>query len=318
MNNIILTISLTVICLLILFKHIRLIKKHKKLLKFLYKYLNSITSARYGNLNLKIDEGFDSLTLLLSKDTNALLESILDRDIMIKEYVEREKESQKIKQDFTSCLAHDLKVPIIAQNNTYDLFLNENFGKLQKNQKNAIENLKISNNDLNNMVLNLLDAYKLENNNYELLKEKVELNKLINEIIKQNESILKIQNKEIVFNSNQKEITYNLDKFLFKRALNNLISNAICHSKRSRKIKIELIKSENNIKISVIDRGDGINEEDIKNIFEKYYTKKFSNLGVGLGLYIVSKITTAHNGTITASNNKDKGANFTITLPLYC
>jgi len=77
--------------------------------------MNLITSARYGNLNNKVEDGIDALTIQLSRNTNALLESISDRDNMIREYIEKEKESQNIKQDFISCLAHDLKVPIIAQ-----------------------------------------------------------------------------------------------------------------------------------------------------------------------------------------------------------
>ena len=63
---------------------------------------------------------------------------------MINEYIEKEKESQNLKQDFISSLAHDLKVPIIAQDNTYDLFLNGNFGEINEIQKNAINYLKNS------------------------------------------------------------------------------------------------------------------------------------------------------------------------------
>ena len=66
------------------------------------------------------------------------------------------------------------------------------------------------------------------------------------------------------------------------------------------------------------DEGKGINEEDINNIFKKYYTvsKKYSNIAFGLGLYIVNKIVTAHKGKIIAKNNPDIGASFIINLPL--
>jgi hypothetical protein len=106
---------------------------------------------KYGNLNSKCEDGIDALTIQLSRNTNALLESVFDRDMMISEYIEKEKQTQNIKQDFISSLAHDLKVPIIAQDNTYDLFLNGNFGELSDIQRSAIKNLKISNNDLKNL-----------------------------------------------------------------------------------------------------------------------------------------------------------------------
>ena len=323
MNIVITTLGLTfIICtilivLVVVLKYSNLYFKHKRLSKYLYNYLNVITSARYGNLNSKCEDGVDALTIQLSRNTNALLESVFDRDMMISEYIEKEKQTQNIKQDFISSLAHDLKVPIIAQDNTYDLFLNNNFGELTDIQKSAIKNLKISNNDLKNLIADLLDAHKLDKQQLTLNIENININKLINEAINQNKSILTIKEKEIIFNYSE-EIEYPLDSFLIKRVLNNLISNAIFYGKNSKNITIELAKTQYEIIISVIDEGDGIKEEDINNIFTKYYTsaKKYSNIGVGLGLYIANKIVLAHNGKIEAKNNPDKGACFSIVLPL--
>jgi len=297
-------------------KYLKFRIKYNRLSKYLYNYLNVITSARYGNLNSKCEDGVDALTIQLSKNTNALLESVFDRDAMIGEYIEKEKQTQNIKQDFISSLAHDLKVPIIAQDNTYDLFLNGNFGELSDIQRSAIKNLKISNNDLKNLVLDLLDAHKLDRQELKLNLQKVNLNKLIEDLLEQNKSILTIQNKEINF-IQKAQIEYPLDSFLIKRVLNNLISNAIFYGKNSKDITLTLETKENNVLISISDKGVGINEEDINNIFKKYYTsaKKYSNIGVGLGLYIANKIILAHGGSISAKNNKDKGATFTIELP---
>ncbi|MBR5303521.1 MAG: HAMP domain-containing histidine kinase [Candidatus Gastranaerophilales bacterium] len=322
MNIIVVLISLLFILIVILLalvlivKHANLCVKYNRLSRYLYNYLNVIISARYGNLNSKCEDGIDALTIQLSKNTNALLESVFDRDSMINEYIEKEKQTQSIKQDFISSLAHDLKVPIIAQDNTYDLFLNGNFGELSEVQYSAIKNLKISNNDLKNLVLDLLDVYKLDRQELNPKVKEVNLNKIIGEIIEQNKSILTIQNKEIVFKQ-ECEINYPLDSFLFKRVLNNLISNAIFYGKNTKYITLSLERKQNNVVISVSDEGEGIKEKDINKIFKKYYTsaKKYSNIGVGLGLYIANKIVLAHNGEIIAKNNKEKGATFSIVLP---
>jgi len=317
MSFIILAI-IVILALLLIIKHVRLIVKYNRLFKYLYNYLNVITSARYGNFNSKAEDGVDALTIQLSRNTNALLESIQDRNMMINENIEREKQSQNIKQDFITSLAHDLKVPIIAQDNTYDLFLNNSFGELNEKQISAIKNLKISNNDLKNLIIDLLDAQKLDTRDFEINYEDTNINELIQEVINQTQSILTIRNKKIHFEANKENITYPLDKFLIKRVLNNLISNAIFYGKNSENIKIILNASKNYIKLSVIDEGDGINEENINNLFNKYYTsaKKYSNIGIGLGLYIANKIALAHNGKLSAKNNKDKGACFTIELPI--
>lgn len=215
-------------------------------------------------------------------------------------------------------MAHDLKVPIIAQDNTYDLFLNNSFGEISANQKQVIKNLKISNNDLKNLVINLLDIQKLDIEDFALEKENLDLIQFIKSVIEQNQSILTIKNKKIEFIYNDNSIFYNFDKMLFKRLLNNLIANAIYYGKNSSLITIKLNKTAKNIEISVIDEGDGIKEEDINKIFKKYYSnsKKYSNLGIGLGLYIANKIVLAHDGKISAKNNTPKGAIFKISLPL--
>lgn len=305
-----------VLTLVLILKYIKQCVKYNRLYKYLYNYVNVVTSARYGNLNSKCEDGVDALTIQLSRNTNALLESIKDRDMMIGEYIEKEKQSNNIKQDFISSFAHDLKVPIIAQDNTYDLFLNGNFGEMNEVQTSAIKNLKISNNDLKNLVADLLDVHKLDRQELELNIENVNLNNLIAEIIEQNKSILTIQNKEIHFIQKQ-NIDYELDSFLIKRVLNNLISNAIFYGKNSKNITIILDKNFQNTVISVLDEGDGIKEENINSIFTKYYTsaKKYSNIGVGLGLYIANKIALAHNGRVEAKNNEHKGACFSIVLP---
>ena len=302
----------------IILKHIKLLIKYNRLTKYLYNYLNIIISARYGNLNLKCDDGVDALTIQLSRNTNAFLESVYDRDVMINEYIEREKQSQNLKQDFISSLAHDFKVPIIAQDNTYDLFLAGNFGELSSIQQDAIRNLKISNNDLKNLVVDLLDAHKFEKNKLELNIAEVDIISMIKEILAQNKSILDIRNKELRFNTNTDNLKYPLDAFLMKRVLNNLISNAIFYGKDSKYIDIELIKHTEKFEISVLDYGDGINEEEIKNIFRKYYTsaKKYANIGAGLGLYIANKIVLQLGGKIKVQNISGKGAKFTIEFLL--
>ena len=303
---------------IVILKLVKLTIKHNRLSKYLYNYLNTIISARYGNLKSRCEDGIDALTIQLSRNTNALLESIFDRDVMINEYIEREKESQNLKQDFISSLAHDLKVPIIAQDNTYDLFLSGNFGELTDVQKNAVQNLKISNSDLKNLVIDLLDAHKFEGSELVLSIQPVDITALIDEVIIQNQSILKIRNKVLNFNSNVDNCTYPLDSFMMKRVLNNLISNAVFYGKNSKDIDIELNRTDKDIQISITDYGEGIKEDEIKNIFAKYYTsaKKYANIGAGLGLYIANKIILKHGGKIIADNVKGKGARFTIKLPL--
>ena len=198
--NFLLCVLIIITAFVLVVKYARLTLKYNRLFKYLENYLKIITTARYGNLNIACDDGVDALTIQLSKYTNSLIESIKDRDIMINEYIEKEKESQNLKQDFISGLTHDLKVPIIAQDNTCDLFLEGKFGIISDVQKDAIKNLKISNNDLKNLIINLLDVQKLDTKELVLNYEIINLNETIKEVLEQNKSILTIQNKKKFFN----------------------------------------------------------------------------------------------------------------------
>lgn len=316
--NFVILFIIIVTALILVVKYAKLVLKYNKLYKYMKNHLNIITSARYGNFNNKFENGFDEITKQLDLNINALLESVIDRDKMIQEYIEKEKQSQNIKSDFISCLTHDLKVPIIAQDNTYDLFLNGNFGEITKLQKNVIKNLKNSNIDLKNLVINLLDAQKLDSGQINLNFENVNIVEFIKTIIAQNEAILALKEKEIIFSYNQNDIFLKIDTLALKRVLNNLISNALYYSKNSKQIYIDLFKDDKEVKITVKDKGLGINEQDINNIFKKYYTcsKKYSNISFGLGLYIANKIITAHKAKLEAKNNNDCGASFIITFKM--
>ena len=167
---------------LIIAKYFKLSVEYKDLKSYIKKITNLVSSARYGNLYSRIDETNTTkeITSELSKNLNNLLESIIDRDVMINEYVENEKEEANLKEDFIASLTHDLKVPIIAQDNTYELLLSEKFGPLSDIQKEAIIKLKISNMDLKYLIEALLETYKVEHKGIAMKKESgILINKFI-------------------------------------------------------------------------------------------------------------------------------------------
>ena len=108
------------------------------------------------------------------------------------------------------------------------------------------------------------------------------------------------------------------DPFLIKRVINNLIMNSIKHSTKTDKIDIHLNKTADNFSIDIIDYGEGIDEENIKKIFNKYYsiTNKGARVSTGLGLYLSNKIVKKHKGIIEVESKKNEGSIFRIILPV--
>ncbi len=304
--------------ILLLYKHAKLVSKHNELTKYLKSLLNTLSSARWGNLQIKARKGPSVLSEEISKNLNSLLESILDRDKMIQEYVEKEKENNNIKEDFIAMLTHDLKVPIIAQDNTLDLLLDNKFGQLTNEQKDAIKNIKISNSDLRHLVESLLDSHKFEKKGFvPKIQEDVSLREFIDDIIAQANSIASLHNKIIrLYDHSEPNYKINTDIFLLRRVIQNLILNAVSYGINSDYIDITLENNDDEYIIRVRDYGLGISKENLDKIFNKYYSaaELYSKASMGLGLYLSNKIINTLNGSIRVASEENKGAEFSIIM----
>ncbi len=309
---------LTIFLVIVLSKYTEVASKYDELQRYLKTLLNVLSSARWGNFQVKLDEGKNKLTKEISKNLNSLLESIFDRDTMIQEYVQKEKEINDLKEDFLAMLTHDLKVPIIAQDNTLDLLLEEKFGTLSDVQKEAIRNIKISNCDLRHLVESLLESHKFEKKGFvPKIQENVSLREFIDDIILQAKSIADLHNKTLrLYDRLEPNFKISTDVFLLKRVVQNLILNAITYGINSEYIDITLENSDSNYYIRVKDWGLGISKENLDKIFNKYYSaaELYSKTGMGLGLYLSNKIVNVLGGEINVQSEINKGSEFSIVF----
>jgi two-component system sensor histidine kinase HydH len=108
-------------------------------------------------------------------------------------------------------------------------------------------------------------------------------------------------------------VTFVLDRARMEEALTNLLVNARQASSSSEPIELAVEVSDDNLRIAVKDRGEGIAEGDEEQIFLPFQTRKAR--GTGLGLTLVKRIVEAHGGTVSARNRDDGGAVFTLAIP---
>ncbi len=306
--------------IIVLFLKIRKYKSgYFDLNSYLKKIIGTVAEVRYGNLKVRVQKGYDELTTKLSSNLNSMFESISDREAMIQEYILKEKEANILKTDFIATLTHDLKVPIIAQDKTFDLFLNNKFGDLSEIQTQAIHNLKVSNMDMKYLVEALLETYRIEQTKIKLNPIKnVKLVELVEDMVAQIEPVAIVHNKKINFYPNiGREVEVDMDIFLIKRVVQNLVLNALSYSHNAEFIDVLLSLDDKEFLIHIKDYGPGIEEAEIKKIFRKYYsgTSKFMRSGVGLGLYLSNKIVESHHGKIEVVSEINKGSTFSIILP---
>ena len=111
-----------------------------------------------------------------------------------------------------------------------------------------------------------------------------------------------------------------IDSHRIKQVLRNLLENAVAHTSRGGSITVEAWQEGSQIKVSVVDTGEGIPAKDLPNIFERFYRVDKSRTratgGSGLGLTIAKRLVEAHGGRIEVQSKLRKGSRFTFTLPL--
>jgi len=232
------------------------------------------------------------------------------------------KELDKLKTDFISIAAHELKTPLISIGGYVDLILlrEENLKiEVKKDLERVLNNVR----RLEDYINKLLDVMKIDAKKMilDLNLEKVDL--LLSEII--NELHFQIVNKNLkIINEVKNNIELNVDRFRISQVFFNLLSNAIKFSKDNDKIEISASYQENEILFKIKDYGKGMTGTEISKLFGKFVTmdqdaETFSTFekGSGLGLYIAKGIIETHGGRIwVISQGLDKGCEFFFTIPI--
>ena len=240
-----------------------------------------------------------------------------DKYLVIIKNITPQKELEAMKEDFVATLTHDLKVPIVAEANVIELFLNENFGPISDKQKIALKNMQTSCKELLDLVQIVLETYRLRDNKMTLYRENVMLKSFINEILVEMNPIAKKTGNVINFNL-ERDIMVFADRLQLKRVIKNLIQNAISYGAPKTPVDIIIGEIPNYTVIKVKDHGAGISEKEIEKIFNKYYSagKKFRRIGTGLGLYLSQQIMKAHEGTLTVESKEGEFTEFCIKIPV--
>jgi signal transduction histidine kinase len=214
--------------------------------------------------------------------------------------------------NFMRIIAHELKSPIqpiigfseIIQNNT----------RLDPDQKNEL--LKIISRNARKLDLltnNILDFARLENKIFEIHLKQFDLARLIEELI--SDYRLQASKRDVIIDyvSSDRPLLVNADRLRMMEVIDNLLSNSIKFT-ASGYINIVTRIADNKLVIEVTDSGDGIQNELVGKVFDKFFTT--DRHGTGLGLYIAKIIVEKHGGIIYAKNNSKKGCTFFIEMPI--
>lgn len=222
----------------------------------------------------------------------------------------------KQREDWIANISHDLKTPLSSIKGYSELLADPDYQFSEDEVRNFSEQILQKSNYMDSMIEELRLNEKLMHNSIRLKKEKGNFTVFIEEIIKEILNHPNYSNRKIIFKSNPESIEYSFDHDLMKRCLENLIFNSFIHNDEETTVHIQLNKIGKEITLRIIDDGIGMNEEDLENLFNRYYrgTNTTNHKGSGLGMSIAKEVIEAHDGEISVQSHYKKGTEIKINL----
>jgi signal transduction histidine kinase len=230
---------------------------------------------------------------------------------------EKMKEIVAIKNNFIENLSHEIRTPITITTGYLRLIANNamDYSKIIKYADITVRN----NEQIIQMLNNFLTLLKLDKNptTHKVTSEKMEA--FLKESVYDFQGVAEIKGVSVYYKSNIKSnqlLDYKYDDL--RKIVNNLISNALKYTNPRNGIYVHTFIDENGLNLIVKDEGIGIDKEEQKLIFDRFYQSKSHSLtgGFGIGLSLVHELVTKLNGSITLNSKKDIGSVFTVQVPL--
>ncbi len=214
-----------------------------------------------------------------------------------------------LRKKLTSNIAHELRTPISAVRGELEGMM-DGFIPVDKEH---LQSLYAEIGRLRNIIEGIEELSQAEASSLTLNKQPLELRPFLKNIVERYKKVFHDKGVLLELQCEEKFIV-NADPDRLSQIILNLLSNALKAAEKGGSVWIKTEKKKQEAIIEVIDNGNGIKQEDLPFIFERFY--KAAEGGLGIGLTIVRELIEAHGGRITASSEYGKGSIFTVSLPL--
>lgn len=282
----------------------------------LAKFLNK-TGADIFREELPLNENF-----ILEVSIAAIFKDAKETGkIIILHNVSREKMVEKMKTEFVSLAAHQLRTPLSAIKWALKMLLDGDMGSIKKDQKNFLEKTYQSNERMIALVNDLLNITRIEEGKYLYKPTVTQLELVAKFVVDSYKDEAKAKNIKLTLRKSDSLLrSVKIDVEKIRLAMQNIIDNAIRYSAEGSEVVVACSGNEKETEFSVRDNGIGIPKDQQARIFSKFFrganAVRIDTEGSGLGLYIAKNIVEAHGGRIWFESESEKGATFHFSLPI--
>lgn len=256
--------------------------------------------------------------------TTVFLEDVQEKGgvLIILHDVTRDKLVEKMKTEFVSIAAHQLRTPLSAIKWTLRMALDGDIGELNPEQKDLLEKTYVSNERMISLINDLLNVTRIEEGRFLYKQELANMEDIVSTVIENSKDLLEMKRMKLVFNKPGEPLPQvSVDKEKMELAVQNLLENAIKYTPEGAGgIIISLERNGSNIVFKIKDNGVGIPDTQNERIFTKFFRGdnviRMETEGSGLGLYTTRNIVDAHKGKIWFESKEGEGTTFYFTIPI--
>ena len=227
--------------------------------------------------------------------------------------ISNQMKQNELRESLLHIISHDLRTPLSTIHGSINLILSNN-ELTETNKNNLLEDINYASIRMERLITNILDSTRLSSGNINLKLQWCDFEDIVGVAL--DEFSQKQSDEKVIVNIEETGLFWG-DNTLLTQLVVNLLDNAFKYSSTNAKIDFEVIDCNNYIKIQVFNETEFIDEEKLKNIFDKFYRVEDTNdiSGSGIGLAICKSIVKLHNGEIKAIS-QNNGILIEINLPV--
>jgi signal transduction histidine kinase len=229
------------------------------------------------------------------------------------------KSLDEAKDEFISMASHQLRTPLTSVKGYLSMVLEGDAGKLNPTQHQLLEQAFASSQRMVYLISDFLNVSRLQTGKFTIERTPVILSNVVQQEVKQLMSTAESRNLTIECNVPSSFPVLQLDESKLRQAIMNFIDNAIFYSRPGGVIKVDLVKTANDLALTVQDNGIGVPMSERHRLFTKFYRASNARTarpdGTGIGLFMAKKVVVAHGGSIIFNSVEGKGSTFGFRLP---